>query len=119
MSKPQKIYSENIEQGALDQFESAMALPNIVRGALMPDAHLGYSLPIGGVVASKGIIYPSFVGYDIGCGMSAICTSIKKEDILSSATLLTRSNSKDEGIYTIKGAHTRIFCTFDEELRKL
>ena len=81
MSKPQKIYSENIEQGALDQFESAMTLPFSVKGALMPDAHQGYSLPIGGVVATDGVILPSWVGYDIGCGMSAICTSIKKEDI--------------------------------------
>jgi len=39
---------------------------------LMPDAHTGYSLPIGAVVATKGMIMPAWVGYDIGCGMCAV-----------------------------------------------
>ncbi|MEE8393884.1 MAG: RtcB family protein [Rhodospirillales bacterium] len=66
--------ASHIEKGALDQFESAMAQSYVVQGALMADAHLGYSLPIGGVVATKGVIVPSWVGYDIGCGMSAVMT---------------------------------------------
>ena len=43
-----------------------------IRGALMPDAHTGYGLPIGGVVETEGVILPSWVGYDIGCGMCAM-----------------------------------------------
>ena len=69
--KPHKIYGDAIEQNALDQFESAMEQDFVVRGALMPDAHLGYSLPIGAVVATRDYVLPSWVGYDIGCGMPA------------------------------------------------
>jgi tRNA-splicing ligase RtcB (3'-phosphate/5'-hydroxy nucleic acid ligase) len=51
---------------------------NIVQAALMPDCHEGYSVPIGAVFASKDVIYPSAVGYDIGCGMLAFHTPLKK-----------------------------------------
>ena len=70
--KLQKIYAEVVEEEALKQFNSAMALECVVAGALMPDAHTGYSLPIGAVVAVKDHISPAFVGYDIGCGVCAV-----------------------------------------------
>lgn len=79
--KPYKIFAEHLEQGALDQFESAMQQPFAVRGALMPDAHQGYSLPIGAVVATDGVIVPAWIGFDIGCGMSAIATSFDLFDV--------------------------------------
>lgn len=79
--KPYKIFAEVLEQEALNQFESAMQQPFVVRGALMPDAHAGYSLPIGAVVATDGVILPSWVGYDIGCGMCALPTTFKVGDI--------------------------------------
>lgn len=85
MNKPTKIYAEILEQGALDQFNAAMELDCIVKGALMPDAHTGYSLPIGAVVASDGMIFPSFVGYDIGCGMCAIPLDGPADDIRANA----------------------------------
>jgi tRNA-splicing ligase RtcB (3'-phosphate/5'-hydroxy nucleic acid ligase) len=69
--KPTKIYAEVLEDEALKQFQDAMALDCVVAGALMPDAHTGYSLPIGAVVAVKDHVSPAFVGYDIGCGMCA------------------------------------------------
>jgi len=72
LGKPYKIYVDVIEQGAIDQFIGAMKHKSIIKGALMPDVHTGYSLPIGAVVASKDTIFPSFVGYDIGCGMCAL-----------------------------------------------
>lgn len=62
--------SENIEQGAHDQMEVAMRLPVTVAGALMPDAHQGYGLPIGGVLATRNAIIPYGVGVDIGCRMA-------------------------------------------------
>lgn len=80
--KPVKIYAEILEDSALEQFESAMCQDFVVKGALMPDAHTGYSLPIGGVIATKDVIVPSWVGYDIGCGMCALKTEFKKEDII-------------------------------------
>ena len=76
------IYSDNIEPEALQQFFKAMEQPNVVQGALMPDAHTGYTLPIGGVIAVKNAIYPSYIGYDIGCGMCAYRVSnIHPEEI--------------------------------------
>lgn len=80
--KKTKIYAENVDERALEQFESAMAMSFAVQGALMPDVHLGYSLPIGGVVATDSVIVPAWVGYDIGCGMCAVKTDIALEDIM-------------------------------------
>lgn len=66
-----KLYgAEKIEDGALEQMKVAMKLPVTVAGALMPDAHQGYGLPIGGVLATKNAIIPYGVGVDIGCRMA-------------------------------------------------
>lgn len=59
----------HIPYSAVEQMETVMRLPVAQRGALMPDAHLGYAMPIGGVVSLDGAISPSFVGYDISCMM--------------------------------------------------
>lgn len=92
-TKPYHIFAEVLEQKALDQFESALQQPFAVCGALMPDAHTGYSLPIGAVVVTDGFVVPAWVGYDIGCGMCALPTSFKVEDV--------REKAKDifDGIY--------------------
>jgi tRNA-splicing ligase RtcB len=58
-----------VEQGAIEQMENAVRLPVSVAGALMPDAHLGYGLPIGGVLATENAIIPYAVGMDIACRM--------------------------------------------------
>lgn len=69
-SKPYQMYgAEAIEEGALKQMTTAMKLPVTVAGALMPDAHQGYGLPIGGVLATKNAVIPYGVGVDIGCRM--------------------------------------------------
>ena len=62
--------SENIDEGAIAQMEVAMKLPVTVAGSLMPDAHQGYGLPIGGVLATNNAIIPYGVGVDIGCRMA-------------------------------------------------
>lgn len=64
---------KEIEQGAIQQMETAMKLPITVAGALMPDAHQGYGLPIGGVLATQNAVIPFGVGVDIGCRM---CLSV-------------------------------------------
>ncbi|MBD1435190.1 RtcB family protein [Sphingobacterium sp. DN00404] len=61
---------ENIEEGAKKQMDVAMKLQVTVAGALMPDAHQGYGLPIGGVLATKNAVIPYGVGVDIGCRMA-------------------------------------------------
>ncbi len=71
IGKTYKIYgSQHIEEGARLQMDVAMKLPITVAGALMPDAHQGYGLPIGGVLATKNAIIPYGVGVDIGCRMA-------------------------------------------------
>jgi len=65
--------AKHIEEGALAQMQIAAKLPVAVAGALMPDAHQGYGLPIGGVLATNNAIIPYAVGVDIGCRM---CLSI-------------------------------------------
>ncbi|MFK7978460.1 MAG: RtcB family protein [Saprospiraceae bacterium] len=60
---------QHIEAGTLLQMDTAMRLPVTVKGALMPDAHQGYGLPIGGVLATNNAIIPYAVGMDIGCRM--------------------------------------------------
>jgi tRNA-splicing ligase RtcB len=68
--KPYQIYgADAIEAGALQQMDTAMKLPVTVAGALMPDAHQGYGLPIGGVLATRNAVIPYGVGVDIGCRM--------------------------------------------------
>jgi tRNA-splicing ligase RtcB len=58
-----------IEAGAIAQMDSALKLPVSVAGALMPDAHEGYGLPIGGVLATENAVLPYAVGVDIACRM--------------------------------------------------
>lgn len=66
-----KIYgSKEIEHAAKIQMELAMSLPVTIQGALMPDAHMGYGLPIGGVLATRNAVIPHAVGVDIGCRMA-------------------------------------------------
>ena len=68
---PLKIYgARGIEASARKQMETAMSLPVVISGALMPDAHTGYGLPIGGVIAAENALIPYAVGMDIGCRMA-------------------------------------------------
>jgi tRNA-splicing ligase RtcB len=60
----------HIGANAIEQMEMAMKLPVSVKGALMPDAHHGYGLPIGGVLAAENAVIPFGVGLDIGCRMA-------------------------------------------------
>ena len=66
---PWRQWGEGLEPGAVNQMRQACRLPVAVAGALMPDAHLGYGLPIGGVLATKGAVIPYAVGVDIACRM--------------------------------------------------
>lgn len=68
---PFKIFGENeIDEQAKFQLYDSLKLPISVAGALMPDAHSGYGLPIGGVLATDNAVIPYGVGVDIGCRMS-------------------------------------------------
>ncbi len=74
---PIHLYAENLEAGAHQQAELCAQLPHAFHHiAIMPDAHQGYAMPVGGVMAMKGAVMPNAVGVDIGCGMVAAQTTI-------------------------------------------
>lgn len=67
---PYQIWDEpNLDEKSVQQLKTAVALPVAVRAALMPDAHVGYGLPIGGVLATDNAVIPYAVGVDIACRM--------------------------------------------------
>ncbi|RYZ24833.1 MAG: RtcB family protein, partial [Sphingobacteriales bacterium] len=72
-----------IEEGALNQMYTAAKLPIAVAGSLMPDAHSGYGLPIGGVLATEGAVIPYGVGVDIGCRMCLSIYPLPENDLKS------------------------------------
>lgn len=80
-SKPIKMWLDEIEEGALQQAKNLANLPFVFKHvAIMPDSHQGYGMPIGGVLATKGVVIPNAVGVDIGCGMCAMKTSLLSAD---------------------------------------
>ncbi len=77
-----KIFGqEYIDYETIEQMKTAMNLPISIKGALMPDAHLGYGIPIGGVLATYNSIIPFAVGMDIGCRMCLSIYAIPSEYI--------------------------------------
>lgn len=85
---PFVVIGENIDPSAISQLELALRLPAARRGALMPDAHPGFSLPIGGVVALENAVSPAFVGVDIGCRMHLSVFDVPPADFLRSRDAL-------------------------------
>ncbi|MHC5352778.1 RtcB family protein [Myroides sp. LJL115] len=86
---PYKVFgAQHIEKGAIEQMEVAVKLPVAVAGALMPDAHFGYGLPIGGVLATQDAIIPYGVGVDIGCRMALSIFDIKGLEFYAMENLL-------------------------------
>lgn len=78
---PIKIWTDEIENGALEQAKNLANLPFAFKHvAIMPDTHQGFGMPIGGVLATKDVIIPNAVGVDIGCGMCAVKTSLTSID---------------------------------------
>ncbi len=82
---PYKIYAEFLDETSQKQFFDVLNEPYVTYGALMPDAHAGYSMPIGAICSTKDVVVPQFVGFDIGCGMCAYKTNYYKDDILKNA----------------------------------
>ena len=80
--RPVKIWTDNVEESAMSQIENLTTLPFLFHHlAIMPDVHAGMGMPIGGVLACKDAVIPNAVGVDIGCGMCAVKTSWKLENI--------------------------------------
>lgn len=79
---PVKMWLDEVEESALDQAVNLSNLPFAFRHiALMPDAHSGYGMPIGGILATNGVVVPNAVGVDIGCGMCAVKTDLLNSEM--------------------------------------
>ncbi len=94
--QPLKIVGEHlVEPGAIEQIRMALRLPPAIRGALMPDAHQGYALPVGGVIAYDRAVAPYQVGVDIGCRMHlSIFAELTPDDARRDRQLLLETLSK-------------------------
>ncbi len=92
-SEPVKYrqWGEGLEHEAVMQMERACLLPVAVGGALMPDAHVGYGLPIGGVLATENTVIPYAVGVDIACRMKMTVLDIPMQDLERHQDRLTRA----------------------------
>src|SRR5574344_1181926 len=77
-----KLWASQLDAHAWEEVNNLTTLPFLFRHlAFMPDLHGGKRMPIGAVLATKGAVIPNAVGVDIGCGMCAVKTSLKVEDI--------------------------------------
>jgi tRNA-splicing ligase RtcB len=84
-------WREGLEHEAIMQMERACLLPVAVAGALMPDAHVGYGLPIGGVLATENAVIPYAVGVDIACRMKMTVLDLPLRDLEQKPDRLTRA----------------------------
>src|ERR1700733_13376236 len=82
--------ADHIEAGAMNQMYQAAKLPIAVAGALMPDSHPGYGLPIGGVRATDNAVIPYGVGVDIGCRMCLSVFDINPKDLVQKEAFFSR-----------------------------
>ncbi|MFJ6666017.1 RtcB family protein [Streptomyces sp. NPDC091383] len=92
-----------VEDGALRQLQNVATLPWIEGLAVMPDVHYGKGATVGSVIAMRGAVCPAAVGVDIGCGMSAVKTSLTANDLPGD---LSRLRSKiEQAIPVGRGMH--------------
>lgn len=88
---PWKQWGTDLDVNSIEQMENACLLPVSVKAALMPDAHLGYGLPIGGVLATEGAVIPYAVGVDIACRMKMTVLDIPLKDLKTKLDWLRRA----------------------------
>jgi tRNA-splicing ligase RtcB len=74
------IYGQH-DEATIQQLKNCLAPAPAVAGALLADGHLGYAMPIGGVVAYRNHVSPNGVGFDIGCGVYAVKTDIEADEL--------------------------------------
>jgi tRNA-splicing ligase RtcB len=92
---PHRIWGEGLEAGAVEQMRNACRLPVSVAGALMPDAHVGYGLPIGGVLATDGAVIPYAVGVDIACRMKLTVLDLPVRALVDDQARLTTALERE------------------------
>ncbi|MFF7010920.1 RtcB family protein [Streptomyces fimicarius] len=96
----------SVEDGAMQQLRNVSTLPWIKGLAVMPDVHFGKGATVGSVIAMQGAVCPAAVGVDIGCGMSAVKTSLTANDLPGD---LSRLRSKiEQAIPVGRGMHDAV-----------
>jgi tRNA-splicing ligase RtcB len=70
-----------VEEGVFAQVVNACSFPGATRVVLTPDCHVGYGVPIGTAIETEGTLLPTAAGYDIGCGMVQLATSLTWSDV--------------------------------------
>jgi tRNA-splicing ligase RtcB len=73
--------TSGVEEDVFGQVVNAASFPGATRVAVTPDCHVGYGVPIGTAIETEGTLLPTAAGYDIGCGMVQLSTSLKAEDV--------------------------------------
>lgn len=92
---PYRIWGEDLDVASVEQLRQAARLPVAARGALMPDAHLGYGLPIGGVLATRNAVIPYAVGVDIACRMRLTVYDVPSPNFTKLDTQLTNALNRE------------------------
>ncbi len=92
---PYRIWGEDLEPTAVRQLQNACSLPVAVAGALMPDAHVGYGLPIGGVLATRDAVIPYAVGVDIACRMKMTVLDLPVRALAEQQPRLTKALERE------------------------
>jgi tRNA-splicing ligase RtcB (3'-phosphate/5'-hydroxy nucleic acid ligase) len=92
---PYRVWGEGLEADAVNQMKNACRLPVAAAGALMPDAHVGYGLPIGGVLATDDAVIPYAVGVDIACRMKMTVLDLPINALERDRTRLTTALERE------------------------
>src|SRR5262245_47224198 len=92
---PYKVWGDDIEADALTRMRNAGKLPVAAAGALMPDAHVGYGLPIGGVLATHDAVIPYAVGVDIACRMKMTVLDLPVSTLADDQARLTNALERE------------------------
>src|ERR1700746_1951548 len=100
-----KIFGQHDER-TLAQMERCMRIGSEVGGVLCADGHLGYAMPVGGVIAYEEIVSVSGVGFDIGCGNMAAKLDLRLDDIAVDVPTLASDIPKNVS-FRVRGHHAR------------
>ena len=95
LNAPYRVWGRDLEPEAVKQMKNACTLPVAVSGALMPDAHVGYGLPIGGVLATHDAVIPYAVGVDIACRMKLSVMDLPVEALTEQRSTLTNAIERE------------------------
>lgn len=105
LDKPIYDHSLNPQDKTIEQFKQCASCDFVDAAALMPDAHVGYVAPVGAVLKSKEYLVPAWVGYDIGCGVTAAKIDVDKVTVERNANSIYEA--VQDNVPMGKGKHNR------------